>query len=77
MTVLAKVWCLICSSHPVDGVIRRVFVDNGDYVVTAVNAPIPRICACCGRQHDETPGKPEDGRETVWAYEYTEESSNA
>lgn len=69
MAVVEKTWCLICEQRPVEGVIRRVYVDTGTYVVTAPNAPLPRICQTCANRHHNRMAKPDGDRSTIWEFE--------
>ncbi len=64
--MIEPAWCLICSDRPADGVLRRVYMDDGEDVATK---HLPHFCEECAEPFEGKPAKPEGGRKTFHAFE--------
>lgn len=68
------VWCLICSQRPADGVLRRVYLDDGESVAMK---HLPHICEACARPLEGKLAKSKGSRQTFHIFELFPEPDTA
>lgn len=65
-------WCLICSSKPAVGQLRRVFLRERVPVPVDIGKNPERVpahvCRDCGKKHDSKLTDSVDGRRVVWEF---------